>query len=717
MTITLASKRYTIAALGSTLDSRYPGGGAGGFTPEAGFTVSGTFADGGLVTIARSSGSFGAKSQAAPLLFDTVQNQSEYSALNDGDAVLVGGTNPWLASSGSAGTVKIAKTGHRHTRSTAHYKSLGGGQVVLENPYAPGSSSPPDTIRTLYVSWWQKFSVSPYELTNNASHKFIRVWNGGNDDLRVSWTQHQLFVTNTNAGGSSAITADYTTDHWSAGSWHKHELWVDGDTGVVQAWVNGTSVGSISNAATTHLCDPTYPSGLRVSLIGFDPANGTAEKFDLTYDMDDVWIDTTRQRFVIANSATWAFATVREDQPATAWATGEVTVTANFGVLDPTSECFLHFVSEAGATECIGAFNASGGFTAQSGFAVVGSFVEDGSVTITKAAGGLGATGPTLVYYNDFRDVADGAYGSGKVGGRGTVASGSDNYPLVKDVSGMPYGKAIRIGANGTGQNDTNYGQVSVVDTEATQEWFEFQYIYYPAANQDNAIPYLDTAATWQCKNIWHYYQSDGYSSTAKQDLFGGLGFWYTTGAYWWDFYKFTGNDGTPVNTATGTTASASRWRESPMVRHLWVKNGVSDTDLTGSNGLYRITDTSTGLIESASYAGTFDAIQSTIVTPGFDRFTVPGYARGFLLSANAELYFGQIYETAGPGAAARVEIADSATYDSAKKYTICLVDSWSDTQVVATVRLGVFSGLGASGKHLFITDLSNVTSCVGEIL
>lgn len=119
--ITLASQRYTIAALGSTLDSRYPGGGAGDFTPETGFTVSGVYADGGSVTIAKASG-LGTKAQAAPIVWDMGSDVRINGTPNASHAELADGVAPTGVYTSGNDNVQITTTrAQRHARIDRHY--------------------------------------------------------------------------------------------------------------------------------------------------------------------------------------------------------------------------------------------------------------------------------------------------------------------------------------------------------------------------------------------------------------------------------------------------------------------------------------------------------------------------------------------------------------------------------------------------------------------
>jgi hypothetical protein len=158
------------------------------------------------------------------------------------------------------------------------------------------------------------------------------------------------------------------------------------------------------------------------------------------------------------------------------------------------------------------------------------------------------------------------------------------------------------------------------------------------------------------------------------------------------------------------------RWRSSPLVRQLWVKSGPTAGSAVGSDGMIRLTDTSQGLVTSYDYAGAGYWSDSNATQVGFDRFSIPGYVTGFDLAKDQHVYFADIYQAVGPGAAARVEITDNASYNASKKITILDVQSWAVDEVHVTIRKGIFYNESLVGKHLHLFDANNDHIYIGQL-
>lgn len=333
----------------------------------------------------------------------------------------------------------------------------------------------------------------------------------------------------------------------------------------------------------------------------------------------------------------------------------------------------------------------------------------------------FGATGPTLVYYDDYSTATlNGAASTTPLLGRGTVTANGNGAPVVEACSGMPYGRGIAIAAEGGDQNSTAYKQLVVVDTTRTTEFFESFYHCYPQANQENAQPYLDSASVWQIKGIWHYHSSDGFSAADDSDLFGGSMGWYNTGLYYPGGDVIASNSPPTSTFSSGASglrgATNGRYlRPDPLLRQLWVKCAPLGSQPTGSDGWYRVLDSVNGVTQEVDFAnaGYWDGDTST--QAGFDRFTLPGYVRGYLRTATAHLYYGQVYQAVGTGAPARIEIGDNASYTSAKKLSICTIDSWSSTSIIAKLRTGVFHSTGVGGLWFYIHDANNNLIATGQ--
>lgn len=213
--------------------------------------------------------------------------------------------------------------------------------------------------RELYVSWWMRFDETPFEMVNNASHKFIRLRAGGESDLRVSWTQKHLTVSNGNAGGESALVRWINRDVWSGApsAWYRHELWISASEGLVQTWVNGVLLAELRSDDPRYL-RRDHPEGIEVALIGWNPSGGT--KTMLAYEMDDIVIDDTRAKVMLSDSPAWSRAGVVEYQPAFHWSDTEIRVKVNRGELYPPADRQLYLyvmdrdgrVNEAGFPLC-----------------------------------------------------------------------------------------------------------------------------------------------------------------------------------------------------------------------------------------------------------------------------------------------------------------------------------------------------------------------------
>ena len=354
------------------------------------------------------------------------------------------------------------------------------------------------------------------------------------------------------------------------------------------------------------------------------------------------------------------------------------------------------------------------------------SLADGNTLTITtNGTYSFGSTGPTLVYYDDYSTSSVGSPASTTpMLGRGTVTANSDGAPYVESCTGMPYGRGIAIGAEGSaGQNSTDYRQLIVVDTARHTEFFESFYHCYPQANQDNAQTYLNSTSTWQVKGIWHYFSSNGYSAADDSDVIAATQLYFSSGGYY-TAGEMVGSNSSPTSSATvfngpsglrGAT-NIPYLRTDPLLRQMWVKCAALGSQPTGTDGMYRVLDSVNGVTREADFANVAYWDDSGAAQAGFDRFTLPGYARGYLRNAAAHMYFGQVYQAVGAGSAARVEIGDNASYASAKKLSICTVDSWGNSSITAKIRTGVFHTSGVSSLWFYIHDANNDLIATGQL-
>jgi|GEM_PF-944528 len=359
----------------------------------------------------------------------------------------------------------------------------------------------------------------------------------------------------------------------------------------------------------------------------------------------------------------------------------------------------------------------SGG-NAQLGWQAPDGLIEGGELVVsTDGTYDFGDLGPTMLYRQSLSDeVSDTQLSTNVPVGRGTVVPAVEvGSPYVRDVPELPYGKGLEIG--------TPVKKVYVFDNQVHTEFYEHYYVYWPAEHQDNAKDMLLAATrSWGIKGIWHYLDTDGYWTNDKSDVLSSSPGWDTNLKYFSNAFKIMSND-SPTGYFDSTERSGmrdpvdfQRWRSSPMLKQFWVKAGPTPGSTAGSDGLYRLTDTSVGMIEAKSYkeAGQWTAFDAPVI--GFDRLTIPGYVEQFPIADNTQLYFADIYQAVGPGAAARIEITDSADYDASKKITILDIKDWASDKVSATIRKGVFYQESLAGKYVHLHDANNNHIYIGQL-
>ena len=328
-----------------------------------------------------------------------------------------------------------------------------------------------------------------------------------------------------------------------------------------------------------------------------------------------------------------------------------------------------------------------------------------------KGSTDFGEHGPDLLYYQDLAQDNDSVSLNSHFG-HATVTSNKYGPPLVEAVPELPYGKGLVIGSLGEQQNSSDYRQITVLDTQALSEFYEFYYLYYPEEHQEKGRDHLDSNAIWNFKPIWHYHSGDGFSNSEDVDIFAAGPGWYGKGLYWSG--GRIGSNKKPTSTMDRSSSGLisptdrTRIRSNPLCRQLWVKMGLAAGSAENSDGMYLVMDSEDGIVEDVDYYenGKWTGEENT--TLGVDRITIPGYVRGYNVPIGSYAYFSQIYQTTGEGAAARIEVSDAEEYSQSKKTTIFTIESWGSKGIEATIRSGIFYQEGLSGKYIHIFNAKN---------
>jgi|GEM_PF-1216037 len=327
--------------------------------------------------------------------------------------------------------------------------------------------------------------------------------------------------------------------------------------------------------------------------------------------------------------------------------------------------------------------------------------LTDGS-TITINGNSFGANGPNIVVFDDFEggtngnDINSGA-GSATIGKWdriGQVAC-KPKYDNAFSVSGSKSFKADYTIKTNTG---TDAGCSAFIDNLNTGYIFLSYWFYLPTTS---AFPcYNGGICNW--KPAWLYgtnTQDDdqvipaGFGGTteslAEWAIFGNDTYPYP----WpWNYFTFNMNKGNwyriwayihATNDATGT-------------KELWVMS----------------TNASIPVTKKLDYSNMqiFNDTDSQ-----FEIFSFSAWARWCNNCTESAPRFDDVYLATGPNARARVEIGNSATYNTCTNLTIATVTSWSDTSITATIRQGSFSNL--NNAYLYVIDANGNVNTNGYLL
>jgi len=330
---------------------------AAGFAAEAAFSVSGSVLDGGLLTIARSSGTFAPKNDThlthpeTAWVWDDVGTTmlggidiGANSLVGEGDSIHAD-LGFWRrnfayaadVASGNNGRTRLSRdVGQRHLRSQGRYFTDStqwvNGQcqsIIVGRPIYPAGDGSLANSK-LYVSWWAKWSWQiPANLTGS----------GGSDG-----TEDKLFRINNTAGTYSNVVGMVGTTgnsgqtvgdplttvqgtkalNVTANTWMRFEVLVDRVSGFYDFFVGsryypsgGSGVWWESRpfadwrylmAYGAPALDTTPKFGAAANLypghIGWDdvtPFNSLGG----TVSMTDVYVDTCWRRFEITNNVIW----------------------------------------------------------------------------------------------------------------------------------------------------------------------------------------------------------------------------------------------------------------------------------------------------------------------------------------------------------------------------------------------------------------------------
>jgi hypothetical protein len=320
-------------------------------------------ANGGVITVNRSSGTFAAKTfgSGAPWLYDNVSaqylngvNQNAYNGFTDGQAL---NATIWGVSAGGPSNTAMGYYTSRALRTSfdsALYGSVNmntNGKGNVGAPVWPGAYGT-QTNQTMFLSFWGK-SANPFQGTGggDGSTKILRVSQVGDVQYRgganIAASGTQNYYNSAASGGGDIQPSFATIRNGNAGNWMRHDCWWDTTSGgslssagqLINMWngVMGSGIpftyfsysGNSGNFEACHVTDILYTSNQQTNttwtpatalecpnpstpctftnivpnLLGYDDGHGLSAGNN--YDMCGIYLDADFQRPEIADSATW----------------------------------------------------------------------------------------------------------------------------------------------------------------------------------------------------------------------------------------------------------------------------------------------------------------------------------------------------------------------------------------------------------------------------
>ena len=144
-----------------------------------------------------------------------------------------------------------------------------------------------------------------------------------------------------------------------AGKWSKVEIVIkvtNESNGYVNVWENGRQVMNYVGATDK------YSGNTRtIGIGGYARSQGSPTNWRY---FDDVYLDTTQSRVVLANKPVLSQATIIENQIPIAWSDGSITATVNLGQFTQGQPAYLFVVDSSGTPNATGLAVTAGGTVA-----------------------------------------------------------------------------------------------------------------------------------------------------------------------------------------------------------------------------------------------------------------------------------------------------------------------------------------------------------------
>ena len=332
--------------------------------------VSGTLSHGGTVTITGSG--FGSKTTAAPLVWDNASGNSLNDKWTGGWPSLLPGYNL-----GYYAPMRGIGLPHSHvTRYIAGAHAAMTGANAGYDVMMFKSIALPALPYYIYASWYQRaddlwhfggdnnfktFDYSdgdePYALNKSWYICYGPPHPDSNTDAGVQWTnQTSTPLSNPDRNGHNAWWGNAVNQ--MAGKWSKVEIAIklsNQSDGYINIWENGHQVMNYAGITDNY-------GGTRraIAVGGYARMQGYTNNWRY---FDDVYVDTTLSRVVLADKPVLSQATIVENQIPSAWSDSSITAQVNLGKFTQGQAAYLFVVDASGTVSATGLALTAGGTT------------------------------------------------------------------------------------------------------------------------------------------------------------------------------------------------------------------------------------------------------------------------------------------------------------------------------------------------------------------
>ena len=304
---------------------------------------------------------------------------------------------------------------------------------------------------------------------------------------------------------------------------------------------------------------------------------------------------------------------------------------------------------------------------------------------------GFGATGPTVVLFDDFETGSDGA--AITTVPQSTVGSWQGVTPADPYSN---YSSTHRRSGNLSFHQDWSDYEGSRwlnADLNGTTAAYVSFWLYLPIGSD---IPGTNSAgANWKVFSLGYADLNTDYTPTFLSNTLP----MPTAGAGTWGIQ--TWHDG------TGRICDTSEEFAAPTAfeNGVWTRYEAYIT-ANATNGVVQLWETNENQARTQTQFVTGNTVNTGEDTWNYAHF--PAFGRN---DEGSDTYYDDIYIATGTGARARVEIGNASTYAACTNLAVCTPTSWGASSITATVRTGSFT---TGTAYLYVTDSDGATNSTG---